>query len=77
MNKVDLTNEQIVDYITKAFVPYKCYPEIWDYDKKLKLKVFDEKNLCVINYPELLLSNLRSINYIDSIIFQCNQKLKI
>ena len=41
-----------------AFRPLRCVAEIWDYDDKLRFKVFDENNNSIIERPLLVLREL-------------------
>ena len=54
-----LTNDKIMEIVEGAFRPYRCGVEIWDYDEKLRFKVFDDKNNGIIERPRLILRELR------------------
>lgn len=60
-------DQEIKTVIERAFRPLRCVAEIWDYDQKVRFKVFDANDRDVIEVPSLVLreprddSNLRSI----------------
>src|SRR5918996_609390 len=54
-----LTNEKIKAKIQDAFRPLRCVAEIWDYDYKLRFKVFNEQGEGVIEVPEVVLQTIR------------------
>ena len=56
-----LTNQQIVSAIQAAFSPLRCAAEIWDYEKKLRLQVFDSNDKTVVTFPEQVLGAVRDV----------------
>ena len=64
------SDSQIKTIIESAFRPLRCVAEIWDYDKKLRFRVFDENEHGVISVPDELLSSLRDDACLASVIAQ-------
>ena len=57
--KRTLSTEQIRDAVEGAFKPLRCVAEIWDYNEKLRFKVFDADDHTAIQAPRLVLRGLR------------------
>ncbi len=70
-----LSNEDIISRLKKAFLPYRCEVEVWDYDHKLRFKVFDTTDVSLLAMPEVILSNVRDSDSLNSLIADAQQKL--
>jgi hypothetical protein len=57
--KPERTNEEIRAIVRAAFAPLGCVAEIWDYEKKLHVRVFDMKGRPVVRIPEMMLRTLQ------------------
>lgn len=55
-----LTNPQIVEYVERAFSPYRCVAEIWDYDAKLRFRIFDGSDKALKSVERVSLDSVRS-----------------
>jgi hypothetical protein len=53
------TNEEIRRVVELAFKPLRCVAEVWDYDHKLRFRVFDPQDRGIVVMPDLVLRNLR------------------
>lgn len=51
-----------------AFSPLQCVAEIWDYNQKLRFKVFDAKGDVVFEMAEIILREIRKKNNLASIL---------
>lgn len=63
-----LSNEEIRDAVEKAFRPLRCVAEIWDYDQKLRFRVFDDRDQGIVRVPSLVLRELRSKSNLRSVL---------
>ncbi len=63
-----LTNDEICAFIENAFLPNRCVAEIWDYNKKLRFKVFDAEGNSVATLAEAVLASLRETRDLESLI---------
>ena len=54
-----LTNTEIKTIVESAFRPLRCIAEVWDYDQKLRFKVFGPDDKGIIKVPELVLRKVR------------------
>lgn len=63
-----LTNEEIQERVKAAFSPLRCETEIWDYEAKLKFRVFhrDGERSRDCHVPDLELC--RSPNYLNDML---------
>ena len=62
------TNEEIKAIVEAAFKPLRCVAEVWDYDYRLRFKVFDEKDRGVVEMPDLILRNLRDESQLRDVL---------
>lgn len=54
-----LTNSQIVDYIEHAFLPHRCVAQVWDYEAKLRLRIFDETGNALKSVESIVMASIR------------------
>jgi len=71
-----LKNEEIIAKVENAFSPLRCVAEIWDYDSKLRFKVFDENDNGIIEMPKAVLSNMRDKKELESLLQQYHSLLQ-
>ncbi len=69
------TNDDIRSVTEAAFGPFRCVTEIWDYDHKLRFKVFDDRDRGLIEVPDLLLRNLRDDEQLRDILIGARQHI--
>jgi len=72
-----LTNEQIKTFIESAFSPLRCAAEIWDYDQKIRFKVFSQTDEVLLACPEAVLSKIRDTNALHSLIVDFKQRINL
>ena len=63
-----LSNDDIKAAVEQAFRPLRCVVEVWDYDQKLRFKVFDANDRGVIEVPSLVLRLVREKNNLKSVL---------
>jgi len=71
-----LTNEDIKSVVEGAFFPLRCGVEIWDYQDKLRFRVFGPGGKPLINFPKLVLRHVRSEKSLASIIGQVRERIE-
>jgi hypothetical protein len=62
------TNEEIRATVEGAFSPLRCVAEVWDYEKKLRFRVFDAKDEAVVTFPNEVIGNLRDESALKTLI---------
>ncbi len=70
-----LSNAEIRTTVEQAFRPLRCVAEIWDYDQKLRFKVFDDDR-AVIEVPRLVLRDLRETDNLTSVLVQARSEVE-
>lgn len=70
-----LNNEHIKSTVEQAFAPLRCVAEIWDYDAKLRFKVFDENDNGIVEMPEVILGNVREENALRDLLMQVRERI--
>lgn len=63
-----MTNDEIVTAVQDAFRPLRCVAEIWDYDAKLRFKVFDANDRGVVEVPSVVLRTVRERKDLGSVL---------
>lgn len=66
----------IVKVLQDAFLPYKCGAEIWDYNKRIKFAVYDDKNNKIFDIPDMLLSEINTESKLNFMINNCKKTIK-
>ncbi|MGK2871228.1 MAG: hypothetical protein ACSLFL_03115 [Alphaproteobacteria bacterium] len=70
-----LSNEDICKFVQTAFLPRRCVAEIWDYEHKLRFRVFDEQDKPVVTMEKVVLDYFRHEHILQEL---CDQiKLRI
>ena len=54
-----LTNAQIVEYVEHAFPPHRCVAEFWDYEAKLRFRIFDESGNALKTIESIVMASIR------------------
>ena len=70
------SNEDIRVAIESAFKPLSCVAEIWDYDTKIRFRVFSPNGEPLVTYSKVVISHLRSDTALNIIITGVRKKLE-
>ena len=62
------TNEEIRRAVELAFKPLRCVAEVWDYEEKLRFRVFDQQDRGIVVMPDLVLRNLRDESQLRDVL---------
>ena len=62
------SNEEIRSYVEGAFVPHDCRTEIWDYDSKLKFKIFNSSGVVLATVENVSLNSINTLENIDALL---------
>jgi len=54
--------------IEGAFRPLRCVAEIWDYNEKLRFKVFDKNNKGIVERPRIILREIRDKKMLEMLL---------
>lgn len=52
--------DEVIASIRSAFLPLRCGIEVFDYEQKIRFRVFDDRDNVVLAVPEVKLSLARS-----------------
>lgn len=63
-----LSNEEICSRVEAAFSPYRCVAEVWDYDNKLRFRVFNSADVPLATMGEVVLSSVREARALESLL---------
>lgn len=63
-----LSNDEIRIAVEAAFRPLRCVAEVWDYEQKLRFRVFDSHDRGVLTVPSLVLRDLRDQSNLKSVL---------
>lgn len=70
------TNDEIKSIVENAFLPLRCGAEIWDHKNNLRFRVFGSNDQGVIDYPKLVLDQVRSDVSLSSILRQVRERVE-
>lgn len=70
-----LTAGDAVQIIESAFAPLKCVAHPWDYNHRIRFRVYDTCGDLVLSVEELLKSQFVNPNRLESIINQARSTL--
>ncbi len=70
-----LSNNEIINILELSFKPLRCAAEIWDYNEKIRIRIFDKDDNPVLSLPERKISNLRNQNALTELIDVVREKL--
>lgn len=71
-----LTNSEIKTIVESAFRPLRCVSEFWDYDQKLRFKVFGPDDKGIVEAPELALAQARERTHLHETITLFRERVK-
>lgn len=69
------TDDEIRAIVEAAFRPLRCIAEVWDYDSKLRFKVFDDKDRGIVEVSDLVLRNLRDEAQLRDVLAGVRQRV--
>lgn len=72
-----LSNEEICNFVRAAFLPRRCVAEIWDYECKLRFRVFDEQGKPAISMEKIILNSIRHETELQALCNQVQSKINI
>lgn len=70
-----LTNEEVLTTIENAFVPLRTVAEVWDYNAKVRFRVFDQSKGAIVSMSHLVLSKVSEKENLNSILAQVRAHL--
>jgi hypothetical protein len=70
-----LTDKEITNITQEAFSPLNCVAEIWDYDTKLRFKVFNDEGECVVELSQAILSTMRNKSNLQMLLSEFRAKV--
>ena len=71
-----LSNEEICKFMQVAFLPMRCVAEVWDYEHKLRFRVFDDQDKPVITMDKVVLDSIRYENALQELCDQVRSRIK-
>ena len=60
--------EEIKQTLINAFPPYRCVAEIWDYNDRIRFRVFDKNDKSIITVPEIIVNKIKTKIDLESLI---------
>ncbi|NIV92436.1 hypothetical protein GWN42_06430 [candidate division KSB1 bacterium] len=74
-DKTYLQLDEIKGIIESAFAPYRCVIEFWDYDERVRFKVYDTSNVQIIAVPELEIHEVDKAE-LESILYPYQEEIR-
>ena len=73
---IELDIEAVVHSIETAFSPLRCVVEVFDYEHRLRFRVFDQKDEAVLTMSEALMRRLQDSGGFKTIISECRAQVE-
>ena len=74
--KITRSAEEICAIIKSAFKPLRCVAEIWDYEMKIRFRVFDPNDEALFTCKNAITSDLQDDATLNAIILEARSKLE-
>ena len=71
------SEDEIKAIVVAAFKPLRCVAEVCDYGQKLQFKVFDEKDMGILEEKNLVLRNLSDKAQLRGVLSDARQRLLV
>jgi hypothetical protein len=68
--------DEVVSAVRTAFAPLDCGVEVFDYDQKLRFRVFDAEGKALLRVSEVLMRRAREPNGLSYIIESARDRLE-
>jgi hypothetical protein len=72
----DLDLEAVVRSIESAFKPLECVVEVFDYEYRLRFRVFDPDNKPLLTMDEALVTSLRDPGQLNTVVTECRSRVE-
>lgn len=70
------TDEEIKSIFRSGVQPLRCEAETWDYADKLRVRVFDDRDLPLLSFPRIALDQARGDGALASMIGNARERLE-
>lgn len=51
----------IIKILETGFLPLRCVAEMWDYGKRIQIKIFDLDDKPTLSYPDQIFSSIQTL----------------
>jgi hypothetical protein len=69
-------DEEIRAIVEQAFRPLRCVAEIWDYEQKLRFRVFDNNDVGVLRMESAVLRDLRDEQNLRNVLSAAHETVE-
>lgn len=76
MRTTDADIARIMRAIESGFEPFRCVVEIFDYDKKLRFRVFDQNDHTLLTFPSEPICSLLDKSALNALILAGRSKIE-
>lgn len=74
--QTDENIEKIRERLEGAFKPFRCVAEVFDYEQKLRFRVFDNNGQSIIAMSQILLRDLMNDSYLQGLVEQARAQIR-
>lgn len=72
----ELELETVVRSIESAFKPFECVVEVFDYEHRIRFRVFDQNDKPLLTMSEALVRRVRDPGGLNTIVTECRAKVE-
>ncbi|WP_368415501.1 DUF1652 domain-containing protein [Falsiroseomonas sp.] len=70
-----LSPQDIKARLEVAFAPLRCVVEIWDYEHRLRFKIFGKDGRGLVEMPDIIIRDVSDESQLASLIAQVRERL--
>ena len=71
----DLTAQEAAAIIESAFAPLRCVAEPWDYDHRIRFRIFNSNDEPILRMNELLRTTFQDAKRLESLLNQVRARV--
>lgn len=70
-----LTDDEIKSRVENAFLPHRCVAEIFDYNQKLRFKIFGKNDESLVEMPLIVLRKMRDPQILEQLLTEARSRI--
>lgn len=72
----DLSLETVVQAVEAAFKPLRCVVEVFDYEHRIRFRVFDKDDNPILTMEEALVRRMQDPGGLNTIVSECRSRIE-
>lgn len=72
----EISLARAIEILEAAFAPFRCVAEAWDYDKKVRFRVFDAADEPLLTFPSIVWRSVSNLDRLSTLISEARRRLE-